>query len=261
MRVFTYILGILYILNQQAKAQEFNQFLKEYIQKNHGSDSAKLNTTVLIKLKPTNEISFGNGLSHPNSLYDSTIQIQKIPFHYRADSFFDDKADCLCQENGVSYMRNRVTHFETKKRDKNPEVNFTGESDLIFFDSIVGWQGISNHPPTVKDTIIDKQTFFKLEHLSRNRNYYIHLIEKTSYRHLSTIMTKENGEISMKITRDIFKKSGNILYPTEIINEVYVGNLIVRTFKVIEAITFDVDMQTEGVFDCRLLYKDIKLKK
>lgn len=42
MRAVTYILGILYILNQQAKAQEFNQFLKEYIQKNYGSDSAKL---------------------------------------------------------------------------------------------------------------------------------------------------------------------------------------------------------------------------
>lgn len=160
------------------------------------------------------------------------------------------------------FVHEKSSHpFRNKKRDKNPEVNFTGESDLIFFDSIVGWQGISNHPPTVKDTIIDKQTFFKLEHLSRNRNYYIYLIEKTSYRHLSTIMTKENGEISMKINRDIFKKAGNILYPTEIINEVYVGNLIVRTFKVIEAITFDVDIQTEGVFDCRLLYKEIKIKK
>lgn len=241
-------------------SQDFENFKRIYILKNYGDDSIKIKHTVVLKKTLTTEMVLEGSLPKVISNYDSIIQIEILPLYYRRETFTNKNADCICQENGVDFIRNQLTNYENQKLNDFRNTKRKSQLDILFFDPIIGWEGVSEQKPVVKDTIIDNKLFIKVEVISRNSRRYVHFVDKDHYNLLKTIIIDSNGNINQEITRRNFKKYNKTIYPSEIIIDTHIHNYSIRITEYIYSINFYKNTNNEGIFNCQLPYKDIILK-
>jgi hypothetical protein len=251
------IISLLITLIQKSNSQGFEKFKSEYVLKNYGEDSLKINQTIVLKKTVSTEMFLEGSTPKLVSKYDSVVQIEVLPFYYRREAFSKKNADCLCQQNGVDYIRNQMTNSEYQELNEFRNNAHKPQLDVLFFDPIIGWQGISDQKPSIKDTIIDNKPFIKIGLVSRNSKQYVHFIEKDSYHLLKTLIIDHNGKLNQEITRQFFKKNGNVTYPSEIIIDMYISQQAVRLHETVESIVFYKNKPNEGTFNCKLPYDKI----
>ncbi len=252
------LLLLLFALTQKPTFEDFDKFKYAYVLKNYESDSLKIKQLILFKKLVTTEIFSQSTTFKTLSTYDSVIHIENPPFYYRRESFMKGNADCICQKNGTDFIRNQLTNYEPQKLNKFRFNSHKPQLDILFFDPIIGWQGISEQKPAIKDTIIDNNLFIKLELNSRNSRRYVHLVEKSSFHLLKTLVIDPDGQLNQEISRKNFKKTENITYPSEMIIDIYVSHQTIRIHEKIESISFKKIIDTTGIFNCQLPYQQIR---
>lgn len=252
------LLLLLFTLIQKPALEDFDKFKDVYVLRNYESDSLKIKQLILLKKIVTTEIFSQSTTFKTLSTYHSVIHIENPPFYYRRESFTKGNADCICQKNGIDFIRNQLTNYESQKLNEFRFNSHKPQLDILFFDPIIGWQGISEQKPSIKDTIIDNNLFIKLELTSRNSRRYVHLVEKSSFHLLKTLVIDPDGQLNQEIIRQNFKKTGKITHPSEIIIDIYVSHQTVRIHETIESISFKKNIDSTGVFDCKLHYQQIR---
>jgi hypothetical protein len=243
---------LMIIVTSEGYAQSFDAFLDEYKVKNYGSYSQLLQTTLKIRQTVSTVTLIDNIVVNKPLPYDSVIIFQKIPFQYRSNSFRSGTVDCLCQDSGATYLKNHLTKFE-RVRLNTFRINGMNERlDLSFVDPIIGWQGVSEQKPVVKDTIIGNKKYYKLTHKSRQSNIYVYWIDDESFKIEKSQIFDTTGLLQRQTQYKNYHIVENMRYAKERVHEIYVSNEVVRIIETIESIIYDYKIPLTGVYDCVL---------